>query len=328
MMMDSDTTLSAGLRHWAGLGLGLLAFVLVLAGCDSQDLGDANPDTPSVTDYISEVQALSSLNDAVQTAGLASTLDSGGPFTVFTPTNDAFAPPIDASLNVPVAEKVLRHHVVSGEVTSDQLSDGQTVAPLAGGDLTIGVGEAVTVNRATVTNADANASNGVVHVVDGLLADAVDRATLTPRFTIFARLVKEADLESALRAPGANDGRTIFAPTNEALLELLDDNDNGEVESGEIPGSVGGILQHHVHPSTLRAGALPTDTTITPLNGADLDVTVTTEGSGDDEVITGITVDSDNESAAVVLRDDPSTDLADVVVDNGVIHGIDTVLVP
>jgi len=311
-MMDSDTTLSTGLRHWAGLGLGLLAVVLVLAGCDSQDLGDANPETPSVTDYISEIPALSSLNDAVQTAGLASTLDSGGPFTVFTPTNDAFAPPIDASLNVPVAEKVLRHHVVNGEVTSDQLSDGQTVSPLAGDDLSIGVDGAVTVNRATVTNADANASNGVVHVVDGLLADAVDRATLTPRFTIFARLVKEAGLESALRTPGANDGRTIFAPTNEALLDLLDANGNGEVESSEIPTNAADVLQHHVLDSVFLAADVPESETAVPtLEGTD----VTVVRSGD-----AVTVNSGDESASVTV--------ANVEVDNGVIHGIDTVLVP
>ena len=311
-MMDSDTTLSTGLRHWAGLGLGLLAVVLVLAGCDSQDLGDANPEPPSVTDYISEVQALSSLNDAVQTAGLASTLDSDGPFTVFTPTNDAFSPPIDASLNVPVAEKVLRHHVVNGEVTSDQLSDGQTVSPLAGDDLSIGVDGAVTVNRATVTNADANASNGVVHVVDGLLADAVDRATLTPRFTIFARLVKEAGLESALRTPGANDGRTIFAPTNEALLDLLDANGNGEVESSEIPTNAADVLQHHVLDSVFLAADVPESETAVPtLEGTD----VTVVRSGD-----AVTVNSGDESASVTV--------ANVEVDNGVIHGIDTVLVP
>jgi uncharacterized surface protein with fasciclin (FAS1) repeats len=311
-MMDSDTTLSTGLRHWAGLGFGLLAVVFVLAGCDSQDLGDANPDTPSITDYISEVQALGSLNDAVQTTGLAGTLDGDGPFTVFTPTNDAFSPPIDASLNAPVAEKVLRHHVVSGEVTSDQLSDGQTVSPLAGDDLSIGVGESVTVNRATVTNPDANASNGVVHVVDGLLADAVDRATLTPRLTIFARLVKEADLESALRGPGANDGRTIFAPTNEALLELLDANGNGEVESSEIPTNAADILQHHVLDSVFLAADVPeSETAVTTLEGTD----VTVVRSGD-----AVTVNSGDETASVTV--------ANVEVDNGVVHGIDTVLVP
>ena len=311
-MMDSDTTLSAGLRRWAGLGIGLLAVVLVMAGCDSQDLGDADPETPSIADYISEVQALSSLNDAVQTAGLASTLDGDGPFTVFTPTNDAFSPSIDASLNVPVAQKVLQHHVVSGEVTSDQLSDGQTVAPLEGADLTIGVGDAITVNRATVTNADANAANGVVHVVDKLLADAVDRATLTPRFTIFARLVKEADLESALRGPGANDGRTIFAPTNEALLDLLDANGNGEVESSEIPSNAADVLQYHVLDSVFLAADVPTsETAVTTLEGSDL--TVVRDGNA-------VTLNPNDENASVTTPN--------VEVDNGVIHGIDTVLTP
>jgi uncharacterized surface protein with fasciclin (FAS1) repeats len=311
-MMNSVTTLSAGLRRWAGLGIGLLAVVLVMAGCDSQDLGDANPETPSIADYISEVQALSSLNDAVQTAGLASTLDGDGPFTVFTPTNDAFSPSIDASLNVPVAQKVLQHHVVSGEVTSDQLSDGQTVAPLAGADLTIGVGEAITVNRATVTNADASAANGVVHVVDKLLADAVDRATLTPRFTIFARLVKEADLESALRGPGANDGRTIFAPTNEALLDLLDANGNGEVESGEIPSNAADVLQYHVLDSVFLAADVPTsETAVETLEGSDL--TVVRDGNA-------VTLNPNDENASVTTPN--------VEVDNGVIHGIDTVLTP
>jgi uncharacterized surface protein with fasciclin (FAS1) repeats len=311
-MMNSVTTLSAGLRRWAGLGIGLLAVVLVMAGCDSQDLGDANPETPSIADYISEVQALSSLNDAVQTAGLASTLDGDGPFTVFTPTNDAFSPSIDASLNVPVAQKVLQHHVVSGEVTSDQLSDGQTVAPLAGADLTIGVGDAITVNRATVTNADASAANGVVHVVDKLLADAVDRATLTPRFTIFARLVKEADLESALRGPGANDGRTIFAPTNEALLDLLDANGNGEVESGEIPSNAADVLQYHVLDSVFLAADVPTsETAVETLEGSDL--TVVRDGNA-------VTLNPNDENASVTTPN--------VEVDNGVIHGIDTVLTP
>ncbi|MFB6278516.1 MAG: fasciclin domain-containing protein, partial [Salinibacter sp.] len=233
-MIDFATSV----RRWGRLGTGLLALALVVTGCDAfidQDLADSTPQSPTIAGYVQEVPALSSLEGAVAEAGLVGTLDSEGPFTVFAPTNDAFSPAIDPSLNQQVVEKVVRHHVVNGNVTSDQLSDGQTVTPLAGDDLTIGVGDGVTVNRASVTNANASATNGVVHVVDNLLIDAVDRATLTPRFTIFARLVKEAGLESALRAPGANDGRTIFAPTNEALLATLDGNGNGSIESGEIP---------------------------------------------------------------------------------------------
>jgi Secreted and surface protein containing fasciclin-like repeats len=197
-------------------------------------------------------------------------------------------------------------------VTSDQLSDGDTVTPLAGDDLTIGVNGGVTVNRASVTNADAEASNGFVHVVDNLLIDAVDRSTLTPRFTIFARLVKEADLAAPLRDSGANGGRTIFAPTNEALLAALDGDDSGEVESGEIPSDAGDILQYHVLDSVFLAADVPTSETTVP----------TLEGSGVTVVRSGdaVTVNPNAENASVTIPN--------VEVDNGVIHGIDAVLMP
>lgn len=302
-------------RRWSTLGLSLLVMALVATGCDAftdKDLGNSNSQTPTIAEYVQEVRVLSSLEAAAAEAGLVGTLEDGGPFTVFAPVDDAFAPPIDPSLNQQVTRKVVQHHVVSGEVTSDQLSDGQTVSPLAGDDLSIGVGESVTVNRATVTNPDANASNGVVHVIDGLLIDAVDRATLTPRFTIFARLVKEAGLESALRGPGANNGRTIFAPTNEALLDLLDANGNGEVESSEIPTNAADVLQYHVLDSVFLAADVPTSETDVPtLEGTNLTVV----RSGNE-----VTLNPNDENASVTTPN--------VEVDNGVIHGIDTVLVP
>ncbi|MCS3704792.1 fasciclin domain-containing protein [Salinibacter ruber] len=303
--------LATSLRRWGRLGLGLFALVLVTTGCDAfidQDQSDSAPSSPTIAGYVQEVPALSALEGAVAEAGLVETLDTGGPFTVFAPTNDAISPAIDPSLNRQVAGKVVQHHVVNGEVTSDQLSDGQTVSPRAGDDLTIGVGENVTVNRATVTNPDANAQNGVVHVVDELLADAVDRATLTPRFTLFARLVKEADLAGALRGPGANDGRTIFAPTNEALLAALDDNGSGEVESDEIPSNANEILQYHVLDSVFLAGDVPTSATDVP----------TLEG-------TDVTVQRSNGTVTVNGNE---VSVPNVEVDNGVIHGIDAVLMP
>ena len=305
------------LSRWSCLGVGLLAAALVLTGCDAfidQDLDDSTPQSPTIAGYVQEVDALSSLEGAVVEAGLVGTLENGGPFTVFAPTNDAFSPAIDPSLNQQVVTKVVQHHVVDGEVTTDQLSGEQTVTPLAGDDLTIVAGDGVTVNRASVTNADANASNGVVHVVDKLLADAVDRATLTPRFTIFARLVKEAGLAGALRDPGANDGRTIFAPTNEALLAALDSDDSGEIEGDEIPPNAGDILQHHVLDSVFLAGDVPeSETAVTTLEGSD--ITVVRSGDG------GVTVNSGDDDEATVTT-------ADVEVDNGVIHGIDGVLIP
>ena len=308
-MIDLATRFRRGLA----LGAGLLALALVTAGCDAftdKDLGDSNPQTPTIAQYIQEVRVLSSLEAAVDEAGLAGTLENDEPFTVFAPVDEAFSPALIPSLNRQVTQKVVEDHAVSGEFLSSQLSDGQVVETLSGDSLTIGTADGVTVNRATVTNADAEASNGVVHVVDNLLIDAVDRATLTPRFTIFARLVKETGLESALRSPGANDGRTIFAPTNEALLDLLDANGNGEVESSEIPSA--DVLQYHVLDSVFLAADVPTsETAVTTLEGSDL--TVVRDGNA-------VTLNPNDENASVTTPN--------VEVDNGVIHGIDAVLTP
>ena len=314
-MIDLATRFRRGLA----LGAGLLALALVAAGCDAftdKDLGDSNPQTPTIAQYIQEVRVLSSLEAAVDEAGLAETLENDGPFTVFAPVDDAFSPALDPSLSRQVTRTVVQDHAVSGAVLSGELSDGQTVPTLSGDSLTIGTAGGVTVNRATVTNADAEASNGVVHVVDNLLIDAVDRATLTPRFTIFARLVKEAGLESALRSPGANDGRTIFAPTNEALLDALDQDGNGSIESSEIGprSALEDILKHHVLDRVFLAADVPTsETSVQTLAGTDLMV-VRDESTGT------VTITSGNEIATVGA--------ADIVVDNGVIHGIDLMLTP
>lgn len=313
--MDSATLL----RRWGRLGIGFLALALTVTGCDAfidQDLDDSDPQSPTVAGYVQEVSALNSLEGAVAEAGLVGTLEDGGPFTVFAPTNDAFSPAIDPSLNQQVVEKVVRHHVIDEEVTSDDLSDGDMITPLAGDALTVGVEDDVlsTVNRATVTNDDASASNGVVHVVDNLLIDALDRATLTPRFTIFARLVKEADQAGVFREPGANGGRTIFAPTDEALLTALDSDGSGEIESDEIPSDADDILQYHVLDSVFLAEDVPTsETTVATLEGSD--VTVVRDGESG-----SVTINPGDENAVVTT--------ADVEVDNGVIHGIDTVLTP
>ena len=312
MTSDFFAAFRSMLRRGLGAGAALLALAMVVAGCDTNVGGNPDPETPSITDYATEVSALSTLGAALQEADLASTLDGGGPFTVFAPTNNAFAPPIDLEGNPKVLRKVLQHHVVEGAVESNDLQDGQTVQPLAGNALTIGVGDDVTVNRAAVTNPDADASNGVVHVIDGLLIDAVDRATLTPRFSLFAELVGEATLTSALRTAGPNAGRTIFAPTNAAILDALDANDNDRLDDSEIPANAADILSYHVVNNAYRAADVPTsETALTTLEGSSLTVVRNAEA---------VTVNPTEEGASVTTPD--------VVVDNGVIHGIDTVLLP
>lgn len=114
---------------------------------------------------------------AVGAAGLVETLSGTGPFTVFAPTNAAFealpAGTVDNLLKPESKDQltsVLTYHVVAGNVMAADLSDGQIVKTLNGQDLTVSINDGkVMINGATVTAADLSGSNGVIHVVDGVL---------------------------------------------------------------------------------------------------------------------------------------------------------------
>ena len=114
---------------------------------------------------------------AVTAAGLVETLQGEGPFTIFAPTNAAFAAlpagTVEELLKPENKEKltaILTYHVVAGNVMSAQLSDGQKVATLNGQELTVAIKDGVvTINGAKVIAADLAGSNGVIHVVDGVI---------------------------------------------------------------------------------------------------------------------------------------------------------------
>tara|TARA_Y100000815_G_scaffold257279_1_gene265720 strand:- start:40 stop:546 length:507 start_codon:yes stop_codon:yes gene_type:complete len=137
-------------------------------------------DTSSMTivEIAQENGNFTTLVAAVQEAGLVETLSGEGPFTVFAPTDAAFAAlpegALDALLADPEALKaVLTYHVVPGAVMASDLSDGMTAETVSGDEITFTLdGDAVQVNGATVTAADIEASNGVIHVVDTVLMPA------------------------------------------------------------------------------------------------------------------------------------------------------------
>jgi len=129
---------------------------------------------------------LSTLATAVVRGGFASTLNGEGSFTVFAPTDDAFAAALETLgltadellANRELLSSVLSYHVVEGVLTSADLTDGQELTTLNGGTLTVGVADGVVTvtdaqgNTYTVVTADVTASNGVVHVIDGVLMPA------------------------------------------------------------------------------------------------------------------------------------------------------------
>jgi uncharacterized surface protein with fasciclin (FAS1) repeats len=132
---------------------------------------------PDIVDIASSNDDFSTLVAAVSAAGLVDTLKGDGPFTVFAPTNAAFAAlPAGTVENLLKPENkdqlvaILTYHVVAGAVTSDQLAGQRlTVATVNGANIHIDGRKGVKVNKSRVTTADIMASNGVIHVIDRVL---------------------------------------------------------------------------------------------------------------------------------------------------------------
>lgn len=144
----------------------LTAAAPVWAGGHSKDIVDTAVGAGSFTTLVAAVQA----------AGLVETLKGDGPFTVFAPTDDAFAALPEGTVETLLKPEnkdqlvaVLTYHVVPGKVMSTDLSDGMTAATVQGGSVTIGTSGGVTVDGANVVTADIEAENGVIHVIDAVI---------------------------------------------------------------------------------------------------------------------------------------------------------------
>jgi uncharacterized surface protein with fasciclin (FAS1) repeats len=170
------------------------AAALTLAACGSSSSSTATTSSPSaapstpaasspaaagtIVDVAAGNPDFSTLVTAVQAAGLAETLSGDGPFTVFAPTNEAFAA-LPAGLldklllpeNKDVLTKILTYHVLASEVMAADVTAGK-VPTVEGTELTITTDGGVKVDDATVTATDVEASNGVIHVIDAVLVPA------------------------------------------------------------------------------------------------------------------------------------------------------------
>jgi uncharacterized surface protein with fasciclin (FAS1) repeats len=188
------------------LSVGIIAGLIALTACgsdgdDAAETTDAPVETeaPAGTDAASdEIESFGTVVDvavlngsfdtlvaAVTAADLAETLSGEGPFTVFAPTDDAFAALPDGLVealllpeNKAVLTQILTYHVVSGAVMAADITDGD-VATVEGQTVTLSTADGVTVNGASVLIADVPADNGVIHAIDAvLLPPSVDPAAL------------------------------------------------------------------------------------------------------------------------------------------------------
>ncbi len=141
--------------------------------------------TPDIVETASNTESLSTLVTAVQAADLVETLHGEGPFTVLAPTSAAFDALPEGTLNDLLLPEnkdtlagILTYHVISGEVLSSDLTDGQVVTTVQGEELTVSLADGMVMftdakgGSATVTTADVRAGNGVVHIIDTVLMPA------------------------------------------------------------------------------------------------------------------------------------------------------------
>jgi uncharacterized surface protein with fasciclin (FAS1) repeats len=252
---------------------------------------------------------------ALTEADLVNALQGEGPFTVFAPTDDAFAKlpagTVESLLKPENRERlvsILTYHVVPGKVLSGDVVKVDAAGTLNGQRVSVKTADGtVSIDNAKVTAVDILASNGVIHVIDTVLLPEsetiVGVAANAGTFNTLLAAAKAADLAETLMSDGPF---TVFAPTDDAFAKLP----AGTVESLLQPENVGqlrSILKYHVVAGRTFADEVVTMNKVGTLAGMDAAISVTD----------GVARIGD---AKIVATDIDAT--------NGVIHVIDTVLLP
>jgi uncharacterized surface protein with fasciclin (FAS1) repeats/uncharacterized protein (DUF2141 family) len=249
------------------------------------------------------------LVDAVAKAGLVETLKGFGPFTVFAPTDEAFAKLPEGTLESllkPENKKklidVLKFHVVPGRLTTADLQHLPITDTVQGTSLLFAKTSAgVTVDGVTVTRADILAANGVIHVIDRVLfpKDIFETVSQARQFNTLLTAAKAANLAEVLKKPDGN--LTVFAPTDKAFEALQP----GTLQDWLLPANserLAAILKYHILPSRL----LFTQDSVQTLQGGHVQI----------------------RSVGAVKVEQANIIVPDIKATNGVIHVIDSVLIP
>ena len=311
MVIDTDIEASNGVIHV--IDMVLVPTVLAEPEGSIVDLAVASPD-------------LTTLVTALQAADLVSTLaDEDALFTVFAPTDDAFAALGDEAIAALLADvealtDVLLYHVVGGAAVDSIDATalyGEMVTMLNEADVAIDIRDGeLFVNESKVIIKDIPATNGIIHVIDMVLipesedggepaGTIVDIALADPQFSTLVTALEAADLVSTLADETAVF--TVFAPTDDAFALLGTDTINSLL--ADIP-TLTDILTYHV----IADQAVDSATAIS-LDGSDV------------EMLNGDTV-SVSVQDGILYINDSAVIVADVVATNGVIHVIDAVLTP
>lgn len=293
-----------------------LSFTLVSCGDDDST---TDPTPQNIAEIAAGDEQFSTLVSALDRVGLVSVLEGTGPFTVFAPTNTAFA---NSGINLDdltddQLTEVLLYHVLGGSLASAAIQEGQTYATTAaetapnGGQLSVLVekaGTTVTVNgTASVSTADVEATNGIIHIVNEVLLPpsvvdiAVDNSDFSELVTALG--AASGDLVNVLSGDGPF---TVFAPTNKAFTDIAD------VTATLDADQLSKVLTYHVVAGNITSGQLSDGMMVETVNGESFTVGI----NGSSVTLT----DAGGNVSNVVFTDVQGT--------NGVVHVLDKVIIP
>lgn len=302
--------------------LSILFLSVFIFSCEKKE---TTPAVPNITAQVVASSSLTLLETAVIKANLATTLEGDGPFTVFAPTDDAFSKAgISAatinSLTVDQLKAILLYHVLPGKIMAANVPAGPNAKVVtAGGDSVFVTKNAsgVFVNGIGVSQADIEASNGVIHLLSSVLlppaGNIVEVASANADFTFLVAAVVRASTGTTKVAQILSSGGpfTVFAPTNDAFknagFATID------AINAADPNTLAAILTYHVIPGRVFSSDLTNGATPATANGGT--VTIALTGSG-------ATVKGKNSATASNIV------AANIMARNGVIHVIDKVLLP
>ena len=291
---------------------------LVLALTANVAFANAQPpktDTKDIVDTAVAAGSFKTLATALTKAGLVDALKGKGPFTVFAPTDEAFAKlpkgVVESLLkpeNKAKLQAVLKYHVVAGKVDAAAVMKLSHAETLQGSSVGIAIKDkSVMIDGAKVVKADIACSNGIIHVIDTVILppekNIADTAAAAGKFNTLLAAAKAAGLVGAVTG---DDPLTIFAPTDEAFAKLP----KGTVESllkPENKDKLASILKYHVVAGRVFASDVVKKKKVGTLQGSKATITV----DGDKVMI----------DKAKILK-------TDIRCSNGVIHIIDSVIMP
>ncbi|HEX6813095.1 MAG TPA: fasciclin domain-containing protein [Planctomycetota bacterium] len=292
-----------------------LAFTVLACGLVAQSEHPADRDGKDLVATAVAAGSFQTLVAAVKAADLVATLQGKGPFTVFAPTDEAFAKLGKETLadllkpeNKQKLAGILTYHVVAGNLPAGKVVTQSELTSVQGCPLAVQTGkDGVTIAGAKVLKTDVMATNGVIHVIDSVLlppANLVATAAKAGSFKTLLTAATAAGLADTL----ANGGPfTVFAPTDEAFAKLGKEA-IADLLKPENKDKLAGILKYHVVAGVVKAADAVKAGAAKTLQGGSVKIAAATAGK--------VTVDGAN-----VLS-------ADLIAGNGVIHVIDAVILP